>query len=90
MIENDSYKSILKLLVNPISYTDRVKRDMKLSHFNEEMIKDIILNPKKIEWKDENNVIVFGEKTAKLRIEIIESSTLLIHWFEYNKVPFIV
>ncbi|MBD7911176.1 MULTISPECIES: hypothetical protein [Clostridium] len=85
----NEFKELVKPTVeNPIRYTERATRDVRRAHFTEEMLKQVILNPKKIDKCGKNIFIVYGEKTAKMKIEIVENANLLIHWFEYNKVPF--
>ncbi|AST58427.1 hypothetical protein BFT35_01685 [Thermoanaerobacterium thermosaccharolyticum] len=73
---------------NHIQYTDRAARDMKRAHFTEEMLKEILSNPRKVEECGENTYILHNKKTAKLKVEITQNGSLLVHWFEYNKVAF--
>lgn len=90
MVENEIIEKLREGLNNNINYTDRAERDMKRVHFNEEILKEILLNPTKIEEYCENNYIVHGKKTAKIRVELTVNNSLLIHWVEYNKVAFII
>jgi hypothetical protein len=87
---NEILEKIRKCINNTINYTDRAKLDMKSVHFTEDNLKEILLNPTKIEEYCENNYIVHGKKTAKIRVEFAIDNSLLIHWIEYNKVPFII
>jgi GTPase SAR1 family protein len=90
IIYNEILEKINECINNTINYTDRAKRDLKSVHFTEDILKDILLNPTKIDEYRENNYIVHGKNTAKIRIEFANDNSLLIHWIEYNKVPFIV
>lgn len=81
-------EQIKTLLSNQINYTDRAARDMKRAHFSEGMLKEILSNSIKIEICGENTFILRGKGTAKVKIEIVQNNSLLVHWFEYNKVPF--
>lgn len=87
---NEILEKIKECINNTINYADRAKRDLKSVHFTEDILKDILLNPTKIDEYCKNNYIVHGKKTAKIRVEFVENNSLLIHWIEYNKVPFIV
>jgi hypothetical protein len=90
IIYNEILEKIKECINNTVNYTDRAKRDLKRAHFTEDILKDILLNPTKIDEYGENNYIVSGKKTAKIRVEFAVDNSLLIHWIEYNKVPFIV
>lgn len=90
MLYNEILNKINVSINNPITYTDRAKQEMISNHFTDEFLKDILLHPKKIEEHSENNYIVYGKKTAKIRIEFTDHNSLLIHWIEYNRVAFIV
>jgi hypothetical protein len=90
MLDNEIGKMIKLSINNTITYTDRAKRDMNSIHFTEDILKEILLHPTKIDVHCENNYIVHGKKTAKIRVEFTADNSLLVHWIEYNKVPFIV
>lgn len=90
MTQKEILEKIKELINNPIIYTDRANRDMKKVHFTEDILKEILTNPRKFHEHSENNYIIHGKKTAKIRIEFTKDNTLLIHWVEYNKVAFIL
>lgn len=91
VMHDQEISEILKeCLGNAIHYTERAKRDMKRVHFNEDILKEIIINPTKIEDYCENNYIVHGKRTAKIRVEFTADKSLLIHWIEYNKIGMII
>jgi len=86
-MSNEKVLDLIKeTLKSSINYTERAARDMKKAHFTEGILKDILLNPREIKEYGDNNYIVFGRKTAKIRIEVAQDNSLLIHWVEYNKV----
>lgn len=86
----DEFQELIRPMMEaPLKYTERAEREIKKAHFNDEMVKKILLNPKKIDICCKNTFIVHGLKTAKIKIEIIENNYLLVHWFEYNKVMFV-
>ena len=70
-----------------IIYTERATQDMKKAHFDEEMLKKILSESKKIETTDNKVFIIHGKRTAKMKVEIGEDSSIIVHWLEYNKVP---
>lgn len=90
MLYHEILEKIKLSINNTFTYTDRSKRDMNNIHFTEEILKDILLHPTKIDEYCENNYIIHGKKTAKIRVEFADDNTLRIHWIEYNKVPFII
>lgn len=86
----DEFQELIRPMMEvPLKYTERAEREIKKAHFNDEMVKKILLNPKKIDVCYKNTFIVHGLKTAKIKVEIIENNYLLVHWFEYNKVMFV-
>jgi len=85
----EAVEKINAALSNPIQYTEKAARDMKKAHFDEEMLKKILTNPRKVEESGENTYILHGDKTARVKVEITQDASLLVHWFEYNKVAFV-
>lgn len=80
------FKELIKpIMQNPLKYTERALRDIKRTHHNDERLRQILLNPKKVDIYGKNTFIIQGRKTAKMKVEIIEGKYLLVHWFEYNK-----
>jgi len=86
---NEVVNKIIAASIKGILYTDRAERDIKRAHFTEELIKKLLFSPRKVEEADLNTYILYGKKTARLKVEITAEGSLLIHWFEYNKVAFL-
>jgi hypothetical protein len=79
MLYNEIIEKMKFSINNTINYTDRAKRDMKSIHFTEDILKDILLHPTKIDEHFENNYIVHGKKTAKIRVEFTGSNIIKYH-----------
>lgn len=84
----DDYDKVLKLLDRPLGYSDRAKRDMERAHFTEEMLVDLLRNPKKVR-PDKDGFVVRAKKTAKIKLRITEEDTVFVESFSYNQAPFV-
>lgn len=71
---------------NNIVFTERAERYIKRAHFTLQMLMDILSDPTKIEQEDSKIFILHGKRTAKINLEVKEDASILIRWFEYNKV----
>lgn len=87
---NEYDKLIKDIIENPIQYTKRAQRDIERAHFDDDRLRKVLLNPRKVDICSDNVFIVYGVKTAKVKVESIEGKYILVHWFEYNKVPMII
>lgn len=82
------YSKVLELVNQPVVFSGRAKRDMKHAHFTEEMLLEILKNPKIVQL-DEKGFVIRGRKTAKIGLRVIDDKTLFIESFSYNQVSFV-
>lgn len=82
------YEKVLQLTNRPIEYSDRAKMEIERAHFTEDMLLELLKNPKSVHH-DERGFLIRGGKTAKIRLKITDEETIFITSFSYNKVPFV-
>lgn len=70
-------------------YSDRAKKELERAHFDDAILRNKILNAKKIISKSPNEMMVYGDKTFKADVVVLEDQQIMVRSISYNKVMFV-
>ncbi|ABX41381.1 hypothetical protein [Lachnoclostridium phytofermentans] len=90
MDNNSDLKAQLECFKNcTFHYTESARKEMDKAHLDEKMLRTKILEAQRIEVESPTNLVISGEKTFKVKIELLQGNDVLVHSISFNKVMFV-